>query len=426
MNDIPLSILIIILIILLLFSAFFSGSETGMMSLNKHRIKHLAEQNNKSAKRILELLQRPDRLLGIILLGNNFINIFAASLATIIGIRIWGDIGVLIMTVVLTVFLLIFGEVAPKTYAALNPEKFAFPASFVLKLISKPLYPIVVVINTVANFVLKMFGIKKFSADDESISKEELKSILNTKSNKSNIKNHNMMLGALHLDDVDVSDIMITKGEMVGLDFDMSLDFIKESIITNDYARLLIHKDNFNEIIGVLHAGDVLKLYSKNLELTKESIKSIIKPPYFIPENAPLRTQLSLFQKTKRHTAIAVDEYGDIVGLITIEDILEYVVGDLGLQEIQEESDDEQEIIKKSKNSYQIQGSASVKFINKELNWNLPSDGPKTLGGVFLERTGAFPVVGQSIDIGNYSLSVLSFSENRIKQLLVVLNKISE
>lgn len=393
-----------------------------MMSLNKHRLRHLAEDGNKGAKRALELLSRPDRLLGVILLGNNFVNILAASLATIIGIRLWGDAGILIMTVVLTVLVLIFGEVTPKTFAALNAEKFAFPASPVLKALLKVLYPAVWAISWLAKQILKPLGIQDLTMNEEAVSKEELRSILRQDSQHIDEDNQDMMLGVLYLEDIQIEDIMVARHELIGLDLQSDWQQSVDEILASEYARLLIYDDNIDDIKGILHIRDVLYLYRDNKPLTKDNVLSLLHKPYFIPEGTPLRKQLQLFQENKRQTGLVVDEYGEVIGLLTLEDILEYIVGDLGLQEIAEEQEDEDEIIEHNPHTFTVRGSLSVNYLNKELDWHLPADGPKTLSGLILEELGQFPKTGTSVRVDDYDLTVLSFADKRIKQVRVTIN----
>ncbi|MBS9777276.1 MAG: HlyC/CorC family transporter [Gammaproteobacteria bacterium] len=419
MNELPLSVQITLLALLILCSAFFSGSETSMLSLNKHKLKHLAEDGNKNAKRALELLSRPDRLLGVILLGNNFVNILAASLATIIGLRIWGDAGIFIMTMVLTVLVLIFGEVAPKTFAALHPEKFAFPVSPILKGFLKILSPAVWVINSIAAIILKPLGLKDFTMNEEAVSKEELCSILRQNSQHIDENNQDMMLGVLYLEDIEVEDIMVARHELVGLNLQEDWSTSVEAILKSKYARLLVYDDSIDNVKGILHIRDVLNLYREDKPLSKDNVLSLLYKPYFIPEGTPLRKQLQMFQEQKRQTGIVVDEYGDVIGLLTLEDILEYIVGDLGLQEIAEEHEDIEEFTQRSENEYEVRGSLSVNYLNKELDWSLPSEGPTTLSGLILEELGNFPKVGTTVSVNNYDLMVLSFADNRVTQALV-------
>lgn len=388
------------------------------MSLNKHRLKHLADEGNKPAKRAFDLLMRPDRLLGVILLGNNFVNILAASLATIIGLR-WGDAGVLMMTVILTILVLIFGEVAPKTYAALYSEKFAFPASVVLRVLLKLLYPAVWVINSLAAMVLKPLGLKDFTMNEEAVSKEELRSILSQTSEHIDENNQGMMLGVLYLEDIHVEDIMVTRNELIGLDLQDNWNESVKSILDSQHARLLVYDDNVDNVKGILHIRDVLHLYRDNKPLTQENILALVRKPYFIPEGTLLRKQLQLFQEQKRQTGLVVDEYGDVIGLVTLEDILEYIVGDLGLQEIAEETENNQDIIQRSDTTFEVRGSLSVHVLNKELDWQLPIDGPTTVSGLILEELGHFPNVGTTVQIGHYELSVLSFVQKRILAVLI-------
>lgn len=423
MNQLSLSTQIILLVVLILCSAFFSGSETSMISLNKHRLKHLSDEGHKGAKRALELLARPDRLLGVILLGNNFVNILAASLATVIGLHIWGDAGILIMTVVLTVLVLIFGEVAPKTFAALNAEKFAFPVSPVLKTLLKLLYPMVWLINSLASLVLRPLGLKDFTMTDEAVSKEELRSILRQNSQHIDEENQGMMLGVLYLEDIAVEDIMVARHELIGLDLQDDWQQSVQTILSSSHARLLVYDDSIDAVKGFLHIRDVLHLYREEKPLTKENVLQLLHKPYFIPESTSLRQQLQFFQEYKRHTGLVVDEYGEVIGLLTLEDILEYIVGDLGLEEIAEECEDIEEIIERGDNTYEVRGSLSINYLNKELDWNLPSDGATTISGLILEELGNFPKIGQTLKIGDYQLQVLDFSDNRVTQVLVTLEQ---
>ncbi len=423
MNELPLFAQILLLIVLILCSAFFSGSETSMMSLNKHRLKHQAEKGNQSAKRALVLLSRPDRLLGAILLGNNFINILAASLATVIGIRLWGDAGILIMTMALTVLVLIFGEVTPKTYAALNAEKFAFPAAFLLKFILNILYPAVWLVNYIAALILRPLGIKDFTMNEEAVSKEELRSILRQTSAHIDEEKQGMMLGVLHLEDIRVEDIMVARHELIGLDLQNDWEVSVGAILNSEHARLLVYDDNIDNVKGIFHTRDILKLYRDQQPLTRENILELLQKPYFIPEGTALRRQLQHFKQNKRHTALVVDEYGEVMGLVTLEDILEYVVGDLGLQEIAEENEDEEEIIKRSRNQFEVLGSLSINYLNKTLDWQLPNDGPTTLSGLIIEELGNFAKVGSKVSLKDYDLSVLSVEENRVKRVLVNVKK---
>lgn len=426
MNDLSLSTQIFLLLSLILCSAFFSGSETGMMSLNKHRLKHLSEDGHNGAKRALDLLSRPDRLLGVILLGNNFINILAASLATIIGIRLWGDAGILIMTMILTIIVLIFGEVAPKTFAALNAEKFAFPASPVLKALLTVLYPVVWVINSLAAMILRPLGLKDFNMSEEAVSREELRSILRQDSVQLDEENQDMMLGVLDLDDVHVEDIMVARSELIGLDLQDDWAQSVNAILDSPHARLLVFDDSIDNIKGFLHIRDVLHLYRDDKPLSQENILALLQKPYFIPEGTPLRRQLQFFKAQKCQTGLVVDEYGEVIGLVTLEDILEYIVGDLDLQEIAEEGEDEDEIIQRGDNTYEVRGNLSINYLNKELDWQLPDDGPKTVSGLIMEVLGTFPKVGTRVQAGAYELAVLSFADNRVKQVMITVHELDE
>lgn len=394
-----------------------------MMSLNKHRLKHLADDGNRSAKRALELLARPDRLLGVILLGNNFINILAASLATVIGIRLWGDAGIFIMTMILTVIVLIFGEVAPKTFAALNAEKFAFPASPILKALLTVLYPAVWAINGIAAVILRPLGLKNFSMSEEAVSKEELRSILRQDSVQLDEENQDMMLGVLDLEDIRVEDIMVARHELIGLNLQDDWEQSVNAILNSPHARLLVYDDSIDNIKGFLHIRDILQLFRDNKAISQAHVLALLHKPYFIPEGTPLRRQLHFFKVHKRQTGLVVDEYGEVIGLVTLEDILEYIVGDLDLQEIAEEGENEAEIISHDEHTYEVRGNLSLNYLNKELDWQLPDDGPTTVSGLIMEELGNFPKVDTRVSIGAYELTVLSFADNRVKQVLITVHE---
>ena len=327
MNETSLTALFILLVGLILLSGFFSSSETGMMSLNRYRLKHMAKTGHKGAKRAQGLLQRTDQLIGVILIGNNFVNIFASSIATVIAIRVWGDAGIAIATILLTIVILIFAEVTPKTLAALFPEKIAFPASYILGPLLKILYPIVWAVNLFTGGILKLLGVSAADAANDHLSREELRTLVNEAGALIPAKHKDMLVSILDLEKVTVNDIMVPRNEVVGIDLEDDTDTILRQLRSSQHTRLPVFKGDINNIQGILHLRSASKLLQQE-EINKAMIMQLCQEPYFIPESTPLNTQLINFQKGRRRFGVVVDEYGDVLGLATLEDILEEIVGD--------------------------------------------------------------------------------------------------
>ncbi|TPE50891.1 HlyC/CorC family transporter [Maribrevibacterium harenarium] len=410
MNDVPLSILGGILFSLILFSAFFSSSETGMLSINKYRLKHLVKNGNKSAARVSKLLERPDRLIGIILIGNNFVNILASAIATIIAVRIWGDAGVAIATGALTLIVLIFAEVTPKTLATIHPEKIAFPASWVLSLLLKVLYPLVVVVNTLSNGLLRIFGIHHHQSDNDKLNSEELRTIVNEASGLIPAAHQEMLLSILDLEKVSVEDIMVPRNEVVGIDIEDSIEEIIEQICQSRHTRMPVYNGEINKVIGILHARHAAQ-FLREPNPTKASLLKATLEPYFIPESTSLNTVLLNFQKDHQQMGIVVDEYGDVQGIAALEDVLEEIVGEF----TPPQQDEEEEIQTLEDGSFRIEGTTHIRDINKALNWHLPTDGPKTLNGLIIETLEFIPEHPISLRVGNYLIEIQEIEQKVVK-----------
>ena len=381
-----------------------------MMSLNRYRLKNLVKKKHSAAQKADKLLQRPDKLIGVILIGNNFVNILAASIATIIAVRLYGDAGIAIATTVLTIVILIFAEVTPKTIAALHPEKIAFPAAFILGPLLKLMYPLVYLVNLITNGLLRLAGISTANADDQNLSTEELRTIVNESGALLPKGKQSMLLGVLELNEVTVEDIMIPRNEIIGIDLDLDFDEILEIITTSEHTLLPVYNTDINKVNGILHLRNLTKLIQQN-NLNKTTLLQVIREPYFIPESTPLQTQLFNFQKENHRLGLVVDEYGDIQGIATLADILEEIVGELS--SIQKEENNE--IHPQDDNSFIIEGTVFIRDINKSLNWNLPTDGPKTLNGLITETLEAIPEANVCLKVANYHIETLQISENQIK-----------
>ncbi len=412
MDDISTSTLFIILGVLVLLSAYFSSSETGMMSINKYRLRHLEKENHPGAKRVSKLLSRPDRLIGLILIGNNLVNIAASSVATIIGIRLFGDVtGLAVATFGLTFILLVFAEVTPKTIAALYPEKIAFPSSAILKYLLKITLPFVVGLNWITNGLLRLMGFRPEQIDDHSMSKEELKTVVNESSALLPERHQNMLVSILDLEHVTVEDVMIPRNEIVAIDINDEWKLIMRQLTHAQHTRVLLYRDQIDDAVGFIHARDALRLLTKE-QFTKANLLRTVREIYFIPEGTSLNTQLLKFQQNKERIGLVVDEYGDIQGLVTLEDILEEVVGDYTTSMATGASED---VTEQSDGSYLVDGSANVRELNKEMDWDFPIDGPKTLSGLIIEYLEEIPEPNTSVRLSGYPVEILEVKENTVK-----------
>ena len=379
-----------------------------MMSLNRYKLKHQADEGNKSAKRAHHLLKRPDRLIGTILLGNNFVNIAATSLGTVIGIRLYGDLGVLYATITLTIAVLIFSEVAPKTYAALHASRIALPVAGILAGLVRLFSPIVALINLIVRLILRPLGIKTDNAVEEALSNEELKSIVQSGGDDAeNSEQQDMLLGVLELEDVSVSEAMVPRNELEGVDLNDDWDDIMQQITTSRHGRLVAYRDHLDQVEGMLHIRDIVLLMRDNT-FDRTALRQALRPCIFVPESTPLRKQLLQFRRAKARSGLVVDEYGDIQGLITLQDILTHIVGDIGDENT---PDEPPEIVEQQKNLYTVEGGIPLRQLNRELGLKLPLDGPNTLSGLIIETLGNFPEAGTELDFPGCRVRVLDFAD---------------
>jgi len=415
LNDTSIELLFSILAGLIILSAFFSSSETAMMSLNRYRLDHL-KKNHHGARKAHKLLKRPDRLIGIILIGNNLTHILCSAIATVIAFRLYGDAGIFIGTILLTLAVLIFAEVTPKTVAALHPEGIAFFSSHILKPLLILFYPFVWLVNQLSNGLLRVFGINPNKSRDDGLSKDELRTVVGVSSKKIP-EQENMLINILDLEEITVNDIMVPRNEIVGLNLDNKKDGILDTIINCGYTRIPIFRGDINQIEGILHMKNVPRLLRMGGEgLTQKAIKRFAREPYFVPKNTPLNKQLLNFKLNQRRIAVVVDEYGEIEGLVTLEDILEEIVGDFTTNKAEDENPG-MAIIKND--FFEIDGSKTIREINKEANWDLPTDGPKTLSGLVLEYLENIPDGNVSLTIENYRIETISLSDKSVTKLQV-------
>ncbi len=411
MDDISTSTLFIILGVLVLCSAYFSATETGMMSVNPYRLKHLCNENHPGAKRVTSLLNRRDRLIGLILVGNNLVNVAASSIATIIGMRLYGDFGIVIAGFVLTIVILIFGEVTPKTLAALHPERVAYPSSVLLQPMMKLLYPLVWLLNWICNNFLKLFGVSTEHHHGHSLSSEELRTVVHEAGAMLPQEHQNMLVGVLDLENATVEDIMIPRNELAGIDINDDWKDIVRQLANTQHSRILLYRDNIDDALGFLHTRDIMRLVLKE-QLTKATLLRSVNDIYFIPEGTPLNTQLVKFQSSKERIGLVVDEYGDIQGLVTLEDILEEVVGEFTTHIAEQNSE---EIQPQPDGSFLVDGSINLRDLNREMQLNFPLDGPKTLNGLILEYLEEIPQSNLGLKLLGYPMEILEVQDNMIK-----------
>jgi Mg2+/Co2+ transporter CorB len=381
-----------------------------MMSLNRYRLKHLADRKYKGAKRVHQLLERPDRLIGLILLGNNFVNILAAMIVSLITLRIYGPDGLLFSSIALTAIILVFAEVMPKTVAAIRPERVAFPSSIVLKALMLIFYPLVWVLNKISNGLLGIFGITNIKRSEDPLSREELRTVVKEAGGVIPHKHRQMLFGILDLENATVEDIMIPKSEMYGINLEDDWIVIRDHILSSRHTRLPCYKGNLSNVKGMLHLRRITKhVGSPDFDL--HTVLSALVPPYFVPAQTDLYMQLVNFQKERERIAFVVDEYGDLEGLVTLEDILEEVVGEFTT----DPADQIKDVIRINDETFIIDGSANIREVNREHNLGLPEDGPKTLNGLILETLEDIPTPGTTFRLDHIIIEVIKTLERSVK-----------
>ena len=416
MNEIPLWILLGSIGFLVLMSAFFSGSETSMMAINRYRLKHLVKEKNKSARRVSKLLESTDRLLGVILIGNNFTHTLSTALATVVAIRLWTDSAVLAVTVFMTIIMIIFAEVMPKTIAALKPESIAFPASYVLKPLSKILSPLITMVSFVSNNFAKLIGINLDDVDKDELKPEELRTLLQSTGVPK--RQEEMLMGIFDMDYLSVNDVMIPKNEIIGINLNDNIEEILEQLQEIDFTYIPCYEDSIDNIQGFLSVHKKADFLG-NRSQSKQSLKAELREPLFVPENTPLYKQLSNFQSSGRRVGLIVDEYGDIEGIITLRAILEIIVG-----EITTETMEKMDIMPQADGSFLVEGGMMIREINRRLEWELPTEGPKTLSGLILEEIQTIPETNIGLTIDGFRMETVLIKDNVIK--LAKLKKIEE
>ncbi len=400
----------VFLLLLILLSAFFSSAETALMAINRYRLRHKARMKKRSAIMILKLLKRPDRLLGMILIGNTVANTFSSAIATLLAVYFWGEKGVILVTILLTLVILIFSEVAPKTVAALYPERMATLVALPVFVLLRLFYPLVWFINMVVNGALRIVGIKISGLMVEPLNREELRSVVFEATGKVPHQYQTMLLGILDLNKVTVDDVMVPRHAIMGIDLAQSWEAIQQQIAVSQYDWMPVYEENINKVVGMLNLPELMRL-SLQKKLTEEDFRKTLQEPYFIPQGAFLNIQLYNFQKHHKRTALVVDEYGEILGLLTLKDILEEIVGEFTTSV----SIASKMIRPQSDGSYLVDGAVTIRELNRVTHWAFPIQGPRTLNGLIIEYLESIPRIGTGVFIVNHPMEIIEVKDNRVK-----------
>jgi Mg2+/Co2+ transporter CorB len=412
LQDIPLPWLFALLVLLVALSAFFSSTETALMSINRYRLRHRAREGSRGARVAEKLLATPDRLIGVILVCNNFVNSAAAAIVTIISLTLGGEASAAIGVGLFTVVLIIFGEVAPKTFGALYPERLALPAALVYQVLLKLLYPVVWTTNLLANGVLRALGISREKASTTSLSREELRTVVAEASTVIPHRHQRMLMSILDLERINVEDIMVPRNEIAGIDVSDEWEDVLDQLRDSRHTRIPVYDGSIDELVGILHMKKVARLMARD-EFDRGQLVALARSrePYYVPEGTSLNTQLLNFQRQRRRVAFVVDEYGDVQGLVTLEDLLEEIVGEF----TSDTSSLHKDVHREKGGTFIVNASASVRTLNRKMGWSLPTSGPRTLNGLIIEYLETIPEAGISLRVGDYSIDILQTGDNAVK-----------
>jgi Mg2+/Co2+ transporter CorB len=412
LNEISISTLIAVVLLMIVVSAFFASTETALMSLNRYRLRHKVLSGNRSAKLTEHLLAKPDRLIGVILLGNTFANVGTATLTTILALRIYGESGVVAASGVASILMFIFGDLAPKTFGALHPERLALASAWVYVVLDKLLYPVVWCANLAANSLLKLLGVSPQQVTTHSLSRDELRTVVAEAGGVIPQDHQRMLTSILDLEKISVEDIMIPRNDIAAINAGDDWDDMLEQLRSSVHTRLPVYEDTLDNVIGILHLKSVAQHLAHG-ELTKDELVALARTrePFFVPAGTSLNTQLLNFQRNRRRIAIVVNEYGDVQGLVTLEDLLEEIVGEFTT----DPSTLHREIHQDASGSFVVSGSINVRTLNRTLGWVLPTDGPRTLNGLIFEHLESIPEPGTSLKLGPYKVEILQMADNVVK-----------
>jgi Mg2+/Co2+ transporter CorB len=413
------STLFSVLVVLLLTSAFFSASETAMMAINRYRLRHAAASGVRGAMRAQTLLDKTDKLLGVILLGNNLVNSASATLSAVLAIRLFGDGEIVLFTatLLLTFLILVFSEVTPKVVGAAFPEQVAYPATLLLTPLLKLAYPVVWFVNLFVQGILRLLRIRQPEpGQGNSLGLEELRTIVLESSGRLPHEHHRILMNLLELEDITVDDVMTPRNQIEAIDIEDDPERLRQQISTSHHTRLVVQAGSSDNLLGVLHVRRVLHALTGD-ELDPETLKENLEDPYFVPAGTPLFTQLRNFQSSRRRLALVVDEYGELQGLVTLEDLLEEMVGEFTTQA----PADTGYLRREEDGSWLVEGSVLLRHLNRKLGLSLPLDGPKTLNGLLLEQFEDIPEAGVSLKLGDVPVEIVQTQDRAVKMARIYL-----
>ncbi|MCC5794427.1 MAG: HlyC/CorC family transporter [Chromatiales bacterium] len=414
-EDVPLGLLGGLVVLLLFISAFFSGTETALMTINRYRLRHKAGQGHRGARLTHRLLQRPELLISLILFGNNLVNIMAASLVTVIALRLGGPGAIAIGSLALTVILLLFAEITPKTLAALHPERLAFPAAYVYYPLLKLSKPLIWLLSLIATGILRLFGVRARPDDESQLTIDELRTLVNEAGALLPRRRQRMLLGILELEDIMVDDVMIPHTEVTGIDLDQPWPAVMSAIRSSPHSRLPLWRGSIDQVVGVLRLTRLVQDTALDM-LDHAGLQALADEPYFVPEGTSLQKQLMQFRRARQRTAFVVDEYGDIQGIVTLEDILEEILGEFSSQAEAPFPDVQPEL---DRNSWLVNAGANIRALNRMMGWRLPTDGPRTLNGLVIERMERIPGRGAVLEIHGYRIEIVSSGGSTVKKVRI-------
>ncbi|SDZ09935.1 HlyC/CorC family transporter [Nitrosomonas sp. Nm58] len=412
MEDVPLPILLAVLVLLLILSGFFSLSETSMMAINRYRLKHLAKQGHRGARLTAQLLANTDRLLGVILLGNNLLNSAAATLVAVITSAFFAhnDFALLIGTICVTLAILIFSEITPKVIAATYPEKIALTVSYALTPLLKIFYPAVWFINLFVQGLLILFRLKSKENTAHKISPEELKMLVLEAGHFIQKKHQSVLINLVDLETVTVDDVIVPRSQIEAIDLEADDEAIHDQLLTCHHTRLPVYRGHLDNVVGIIHARKIFN-QMRSGKITATMLEKVMQEPYFIPSGTPLFSQLQLFQENRKRIGLVVDEYGEWIGLVTLEDILEEIIGEFTTHPPTQTST----FIRQPDGSIIVEGSVLLRDLNRKLGFHLPLDGPKTLNGLILEHFQDIPEAGIGLNIAGHPMEIIQTKNQVVK-----------
>ena len=413
MDSISTGTLFTVLAVLLLTSAFFSASETAMMAINRYRLRHAAESGVRGAMRAQALLDQTDKLLGVILLGNNLVNAASGTLSAVLAIRLFGDgeIVLFVATLLLTFLILVFSEVTPKVLGAAFPERVAYPATLLLTPLLKLVYPVVWFVNLFVQGILRLLRIRRPEpGQGNSLGLEELRTIVLESSGRLPREHRRILMNLLELEDITVDDVMTPRSQIDAIDIEDDPERLRQQISTSHHTRLVVHAGSSDNLLGVLHVRRVLHALTGD-ELDTDTLKENLEAPYFVPAGTPLFTQMRNFQSSRRRLALVVDEYGELQGLVTLEDLLEEMIGEFTTQA----PSDMGYLRREEDGSWLVEGTVLLRHLNRKLGLSLSLDGPKTLNGLLLEQFEDIPEAGVSLKLGNVPVEIVQTQDRAVK-----------